>query len=81
MVDGDITLYQEFDSEVRHTTIRSGEAIINPPGVWHTADVDGTAKALFITAGMGPRIGLAEGCWNPHPAEIRRAMKEHLECS
>lgn len=52
-IDGEITLYQEVDGEVRQTTIRTGEAIVNPPGVWHTADVEGTATALFITAGMG----------------------------
>ena len=23
------------------------------PGVWHTADIEGTATALFITAGLG----------------------------
>jgi mannose-6-phosphate isomerase-like protein (cupin superfamily) len=51
--DGVITLYQESDGEVRTTIIRAGEATINPPGVWHTADVEGTATALFITAGMG----------------------------
>ncbi len=35
--------------------------MINEPGVWHTADVESTATALFITAGLGtehrPRIG------------------------
>ncbi|MGH8995007.1 MAG: cupin domain-containing protein [Acidimicrobiales bacterium] len=50
---GDLTLYQEIGGEVRQATIRTGEAIINPPGVWHTADVAGTVMALFITAGMG----------------------------
>lgn len=52
-VDGEVTIYQEIANEVRRTTIGKGEAIINPPGVWHTADVAGTATAVFITAGMG----------------------------
>lgn len=52
-VDGEITLYQEIDGDVRTTTISKGEAVINPAGVWHTADVEGTASALFVTAGMG----------------------------
>jgi len=52
-IEGSITLHQEVDGEVRSMTINSGEAIINPPGVWHTADVAGTATALFITAGLG----------------------------
>jgi len=52
-VDGAITLHQEVDGETRQTTIQSGEVAINPRGVWHTADVDGTATVVFITAGMG----------------------------
>ena len=50
---GAITLFQEIDGAIRTASIRSGQAIINPPGVWHTADVGVTATALFITAGMG----------------------------
>lgn len=52
-VDGEVTMCQEIDGEVRRTTIGNGEAIVNPPGVWHTADVAETATAVFITAGMG----------------------------
>jgi quercetin dioxygenase-like cupin family protein len=51
--EGNITLHQEIEGQVRTTTLGPGEAVINPPGVWHTADVTGTATALFITAGMG----------------------------
>jgi quercetin dioxygenase-like cupin family protein len=51
--EGTITLHQEIDGEIRTATIRAGEAVVNPPGVWHTADVTGTATALFITAGLG----------------------------
>lgn len=52
-LNGDLTLYQDTDGEVRQIRIRTGEAVVNPPGVWHTADVAGTVTALFITAGMG----------------------------
>ena len=52
-VEGAITLFWDVEGEVRSLTIHSGEAIINPPGVWHTADVTGSATALVITAGMG----------------------------
>lgn len=52
-IDGEITLYQDMGGETRRTTIGKGDAVINPPGVWHTADVAATATALFITAGMG----------------------------
>ena len=30
-----------------------GDHAIDPPGAWHTADVDGSALALFITVGEG----------------------------
>lgn len=50
---GEITLIQEVDGEQRRVVLRPGEYAINDPGVWHTADVSGSATALFITAGMG----------------------------
>ena len=50
---GEITLLQELPDETRNVTLRAGEYAINPPGVWHTADVATHATALFITAGMG----------------------------
>ena len=55
-IDGVITLHQEIDGHVRSAVLEAGEATINPPGVWHTADVDGTAVALFVTAGMGTEV-------------------------
>lgn len=51
--DGALTLIQEIDGKQVRTTITPGEYAINPPGVWHTADIDGEAEALFITAGAG----------------------------
>jgi quercetin dioxygenase-like cupin family protein len=50
--EGFITLFQETESGVRSVTLGPGEAVVNPPGVWHTADVTDKATALFITAGM-----------------------------
>ncbi len=50
---GEITLLQEIEGRVRSVTLRAGEAVVNPPGVWHTADVSAEATALFITAGVG----------------------------
>jgi quercetin dioxygenase-like cupin family protein len=51
---GAITLHQEHaDGSTATVTLDSGEYAINPPGTWHTADVDGEATAVFITAGMG----------------------------
>jgi mannose-6-phosphate isomerase-like protein (cupin superfamily) len=50
---GRIILHQEVGSEVRQVVLEAGQAVVNPPGVWHTADVDGPASVLFITAGLG----------------------------
>jgi mannose-6-phosphate isomerase-like protein (cupin superfamily) len=50
---GRITLHQEIDGKVQKVVLGPGEAAINPPGVWHTADVDGPCTALFVTAGVG----------------------------
>jgi mannose-6-phosphate isomerase-like protein (cupin superfamily) len=60
--EGAITLHQEFaDGRTASVTIQAGQYAINPPGCWHTADVDAAAAALFITAGLGtehrPRQG------------------------
>jgi quercetin dioxygenase-like cupin family protein len=51
--DGAITLHQEISGEVTTVTLQAGDAVINPPGAWHTADVSGTATAVFVTAGTG----------------------------
>jgi quercetin dioxygenase-like cupin family protein len=51
-IRGSITLFQESENGVRSVTLGAGDAVVNPPGVWHTADVRDAATALFITAGM-----------------------------
>ena len=51
---GRLTLHQEHvDGSNATVTLAAGEYVINPPGTWHTADVDSSATALFITAGAG----------------------------
>lgn len=51
---GRMTLHQEHaDGTVTVLELGPGDYAINPPGVWHTADVEGTATAVFITAGAG----------------------------
>lgn len=53
-VSGSITLHQEDpDGTTRSVQLAAGDYVINEPGVWHTADVDASATALFITAGQG----------------------------
>ena len=53
---GEITLIQEIDGEHHRHTLQVGEYVINEPGVWHTADVSGSATAVFITAGVGTEV-------------------------
>jgi len=55
-VQGEMTLHQDIAGDVCTVKLHTGEAVINPPGAWHTADVDGTATALFITAGVGTEV-------------------------
>lgn len=52
--DGKITLYQEgADGTVSSAVLEPGQYAVNPPGTWHTADVEGQATAVFVTAGSG----------------------------
>lgn len=53
---GELVLHQEIDGRVHTVTLRPYEAVVNPRGVWHTADVSAEATALFVTAGMGTEI-------------------------
>ena len=53
-ITGRMVLTQEYpDGRTETMTLCPGEYAINPPGVWHTADVPERATALFITAGEG----------------------------
>jgi quercetin dioxygenase-like cupin family protein len=53
-VDGQMTLHQENgDGSLTSVTIGAGDYAINPPGIWHTADIESAATALFITPGLG----------------------------
>ncbi|MXO91616.1 cupin domain-containing protein [Pontixanthobacter aquaemixtae] len=51
--EGLIELVQEMDGREQTITLGPGEYAVNPPGVWHTANVAKTATAVFITAGEG----------------------------
>ncbi|GAB5348536.1 cupin [Alteriqipengyuania sp. 357] len=51
---GTIVLTQEFPGgRIERIALTAGDYAINDPGVWHTADVEAEAIALFITAGEG----------------------------
>ncbi|MGB3166346.1 MAG: cupin domain-containing protein [Alteraurantiacibacter sp.] len=51
--EGAMVLVQEINGQEVHTRIEAGEYAINPPGTWHTADVESEAAAVFITSGIG----------------------------
>lgn len=56
-LSGTITLHQErLDGSVAATILHAGQYVINDAGVWHTADTDGPASALFVTAGAGTQV-------------------------
>ena len=51
---GAITLIQERpEGSTATVELSPGQAAVNAPGVWHTADVESEASVLFITAGLG----------------------------
>jgi quercetin dioxygenase-like cupin family protein len=51
---GRITLIQEdANGTCRSVMIGPGEYAINPPGCWHTANIDEPATVVFITPGLG----------------------------
>ncbi len=53
---GSFVLHQEHaDGSVSSVALAPGQYAINDAGTWHTADVEGQATALFITAGWGTR--------------------------
>ncbi len=52
-VSGSVVLHQEMDGEEHTVELGAGEAVVNPKGVWHTADVTAPCTCLFITAGVG----------------------------
>jgi quercetin dioxygenase-like cupin family protein len=49
VLDGKAEFIQEIDGEQRRTAVRPGSTMINPAGVWHTADVEEPMKAIYIT--------------------------------
>jgi mannose-6-phosphate isomerase-like protein (cupin superfamily) len=53
-LEGEMELIQEMaDGSHQRTRLTAGEYAINPPGMWHTADIAGEAAGLFVTCGMG----------------------------
>ncbi len=48
-IAGRAELIQEIDGTLQRTLLTPGEAVINPRGVWHTADVLEPFSAVYLT--------------------------------
>lgn len=55
-MSGRMVLHQETPDGVASVVLEAGQGAINAPGVWHTADIEGRATGLFITAGEGTEV-------------------------
>jgi mannose-6-phosphate isomerase-like protein (cupin superfamily) len=53
LLSGRMDLIQRSDGAERRIHLLPGQAVVNPAGVWHTADVHEPGDALFITPGQG----------------------------
>ncbi len=53
LLSGRVDLIQRLGGDERRIPLEPGQAVINPTGVWHTADVHEPGDALFITPGRG----------------------------
>ncbi len=49
VISGVAQFIQEIDAEHVRQTVTPGQAIINPQGVWHTADADEPFSAVYLT--------------------------------
>ncbi|HVT42003.1 MAG TPA: cupin domain-containing protein [Acidimicrobiales bacterium] len=56
LLSGRVDLVQEIDDAERVIPLRPGQAVVNPPNVWHTARVHEPGTALFITPGEGTEV-------------------------
>ena len=49
VISGTARFIQELDGDPAPLTLSAGEAVINPAGVWHTADVVQPFSAVYLT--------------------------------
>jgi uncharacterized cupin superfamily protein len=49
VLEGKAEFIQQIGGRERRTAVGPGGTMINPAGVWHTADVQETLKAIYIT--------------------------------
>ena len=53
ILEGSGIFIQEIDEELHRHPFKSGDTFLNPAGVWHTADVHETMRAIYITPCFG----------------------------
>ncbi len=54
VLEGRGTFFQQNDDGTANAmAFEPGTTLINPPGVWHTADVDSPMRAIYITPCIG----------------------------
>jgi quercetin dioxygenase-like cupin family protein len=53
LLSGRADLIQQIDGQERRVSLQPGQAVVNPVGVWHTADVHEPGEILFVTPGRG----------------------------
>ncbi len=46
ILEGEAEFIQQIDGEERRFTVRPGDTVINPAGVWHTANVTKPLRAI-----------------------------------
>lgn len=56
LLSGRVDLVQDLDGAEHVVELHPGQAVINPPGVWHTARVHEPGVGLFITPGRGTEV-------------------------
>jgi quercetin dioxygenase-like cupin family protein len=49
VLEGRAVFIQQIDGQEVRTPVAPGSTMINPAGVWHTADVEQPMKAIYIT--------------------------------
>jgi mannose-6-phosphate isomerase-like protein (cupin superfamily) len=53
LLSGRVDVVQDLDGVEKVIALGPGQAMVNPPNVWHTARVHEAGRALFITPGRG----------------------------
>jgi hypothetical protein len=49
VLEGKAEFIQQIEGKEHRTAVGPGSTMINPAGVWHTADVDKPLRAIYIT--------------------------------